>query len=135
MNHSPELSLHEIPTNEPAGPVTAKLAEASNFWSRYAVEMPSHQVMAIQFHERCEFAGGIMSDLIFKLAVNQLATSIRMHGIDAESMTMLNMLETLVIAGEIAFPDFMRRMENLFPDAFDRMDPVLLAKLSSFNDG
>ena len=58
----------------------------------------------------------------------------RLQGIDDEAMTMLNMLETLVIAGEIPFPDFMGRMQNLFPEAFNQMDPALLAKLSTFND-
>ena len=132
MNHAPELSLHEVPNQESVNPVVVELAEKTNFWSRYAVEMPSRQVTAIKFHERCEFGGGIMKDLIFKLTVNQLTTSIRLHGIDDEAMTMLNMLETLVIAGEIPFPDFMRRMENLFPDTFNQMDPALFAKLSSF---
>ena len=133
MSTSPKLSLHEI-QHEPANPSVVQLAEAANFWSRYEVEMPSKQVTTIQFHERCEFAGSIMTDLIFKLTVNQLATSIRLQGIDDESMAMLNMLETLVIAGEIPFPDFMGRMQNLFPEAFNRMDPALLAKLSAFND-
>lgn len=134
MNTFPKLSLHEIPNNEPVNPSVVQLAEAANFWSRYDVEMPSKQVTSIQFHERYEFAGSIMTDLIFKLTVNQLATSIRLQGVDDESMAMLNMLETLVIAGEIPFPDFMGRMQNLFPEAFNRMDPALLAKLSSFND-
>jgi hypothetical protein len=97
----------------------------------YAVEMPALRVTGVTYHERCEFGGGIMSDLIFKLTVSQLATSIRLQGIDGESMAMLNMLESLVIAGEIAFPDFMRRMQNLFSDAFDKMAPALLAKLSA----
>jgi hypothetical protein len=134
MNTSPTLSLHEIPSNELANPSVVQLAEAANFWSRYDVEMPSKQITSIQFHERCEFAGGIMTDLIFKLTVNQLATSIRLQGVDDEALTMLNMLETLVIAGEIPFPDFMGRMQNLFPEVFDRLDPALLAKLSVFND-
>src|SRR4051812_28058332 len=125
MNQIPTLSLHNLSINEPANPTVVQLADMANFWSRYAVEMPSQQVTTIQSHERCEFAGNIMSDLIFKLTVNQLATSIRLQGIDDESMTMLNMLESLVIAGEIAFADFMRRMENLFPDALDKMDPAL----------
>ena len=133
MQISSKLSSHEI-QHESANPSVVQLAEAANFWSRYEVEMPSKQVTAIQFHERCEFAGSIMTDLIFKLTVNQLATSIRLHGIDDEAMAMLNMLESLVIAGEIPFPDFMGRMQNLFPEAFNRMDPALLAKLSVFHD-
>ena len=48
----------------------------------------------------------IMTDLIFKLTVNQLATTIRLYGAGDESIAMLNMLETLVIAGEIPFADF-----------------------------
>lgn len=66
-----------------------------------------------------------MLDVIFKLRVNQLTTTMRMQGLDAESGNMLYMLESLVIAGEIPFADFMQRVQNLFPHLFDRIDARL----------
>ena len=132
MHQPSKLSSHGT-ENAPAHQTAATLNDADNFWSDYAVEMPQLRIMSVAYHERCEFGGGIMSDIIFKLTVNQLATSIRLQGIDDESMAMLNMLESLVIAGEIPFPDFMGRMQNLFSDTFDKMDPTLLAKLSALN--
>jgi hypothetical protein len=38
---------------------------------------------------------------------------------------MLQVLENLVIAGEITFPGFMLRVQNLFPDVFDKIDASL----------
>ena len=94
--------------------------------------IPKPRICAVALHERCGVTNDIMGDLIFKLTVNQLATAIRLHGIDDESATMLGMLESLVIAGEIEFTDFMRRIQNLFPDVMDRIDTSLLAKLSPY---
>ncbi len=75
---------------------------------------------------------GLMTDVVFKLTINQLCAVIRQRGIDGEANTMLSVLESLVVAGEIAFPDFMGRVQNLFPDVFDQIDPTLLNKLTSF---
>ncbi len=94
--------------------------------------VPKPCIVAVALHERCGFTNDIIGDLIFKLTVNQLATSIRLRGIDDESMTMLGMLESLVIAGEIEFTDFMRRIQNLFSDVMDQIDPALIEKLSSY---
>lgn len=77
-------------------------------------------------------ADGIMSDLIFKLTVNQLVAVLRSHGVDGEANIMLGMLESLVIAGEISLPNFMSRVQNLFPHLFDRIDPQLIATLQRY---
>jgi len=123
------VSFHDGSHEQMPG-AAAEIADV-NFWQDYAVEMPAQHVTGVAYHERCAFAGGIMGDLIFKLTVNQLAATIREQGIDREATAMLDTLESLVIAGEIAFPDFMGRVQNLFADAFDRMDASLLEKLSS----
>ncbi|MDX2095654.1 MAG: hypothetical protein SFW64_06935 [Alphaproteobacteria bacterium] len=94
-------------------------------------EVPGLRIVGVTQHAACEFGGGIMADLISKLAVNQLCGVIRQHGVDAESETMLGMLESLVIAGEIPFTDFIQRVGNLFPDIFSQIDSALLAKLSA----
>lgn len=70
-----------------------------------------------------------MSDVIFKLRVNQLVTTLRTRPLDGESSTMLGVLESLVIAGEIPFDDFMQRVQNLFPHVFDEIDADLREKL------
>lgn len=75
---------------------------------------------------RVEDADTLMSDVIFKLRVNQLVTTLRAaHPIDGEACTMLRTLESLVIAGEIEFGDFMQRVQNLFPHVFDEIEPEL----------
>lgn len=80
-------------------------------------------------------ADALMSDMIFKLRVNQLVTTLRAQPLESEANTMLGMLESLVIAGEIPFADFMQRVQNLFPDVFDQIDPALCEKLlSMLND-
>jgi hypothetical protein len=71
----------------------------------------------------------LMSDMIFKLRVNQLVTTLSSQGLDTESKAMLNLLETLVIAGEIEFTDFMQRVQNLFPHVFDQIDAGLRENL------
>lgn len=104
---------------------------SGDFYARtHGREVPSMRVRAVAQHAPCEFAGGIMTDLIFKLTVNQLCGVIRQHGIDAEAETMLGMLESLVIAGEIALPDFMERVQNLFPHIFAGIDRDLIKKLT-----
>jgi hypothetical protein len=74
-----------------------------------------------------------MSDLIFKLTVNQLVAVLHAEGVEGEAATMLNMLESLVIAGEIPLPDFMSRVQNLFPHLFDRIDRQLIATLQRYS--
>lgn len=77
-----------------------------------------------------EDTDGLMSDVIFKLRVSQLCTTLRnTQHLDGESNTMLNVLESLVVAGEIPFSDFMQRVQNLFPDVFDKVDPALRENL------
>lgn len=77
-----------------------------------------------------EMADGLMTEVIFKLRVNQLVTTLRgTQQITGEAATMLGVLESLVIAGEIPFVDFMQRVQNLFPDVFDKVDASLRENL------
>lgn len=63
--------------------------------------------------------------------VQQLVTSMRMQGIAGEDDHMLTSLETLVIAGEISFSDFIGRIQNLFPRAVDGLDVSMRMKIAS----
>lgn len=94
--------------------------------------IPKSRIRSIVLHERCGLAPDMMGDVLFTRAVNQLATAIRLQGVEEESMVMLGMLESLVLAGEIEFGDFMRRIQNLFPQVMDKLDRTLLAKLLAY---
>ena len=118
--------------NQVSTPRTTHFGDDSFVWPTDGGLIPNPRISAIALHERCGFTNDIMGDLIFKLTVNQLSTSIRLHGIDDEATTMLGMLESLVIAGEIEFADFMRRIQNLFAEVMDQIDPTLLTKLSAY---
>lgn len=91
-----------------------------------AVNRPLPETAAFDF-------GGddFMTDVIFKLRVSQLVGTLRSRPMPRESETMLGMLESLVVAGEIPFSDFMQRVQNLFPDVFDAIEPDLRARLMS----
>jgi hypothetical protein len=67
----------------------------------------------------------LMTDVLFKLRVNQLVSTLRSQPLTRDDETMLGSLEMLVLAGEITFPGFMLRVQNLFPDVFDRIEPSL----------
>ncbi len=106
MNQNPKLPSHD--TNQ-----------------TLALGVPAHQLGG-----DAEQADGLMSDVIFKLRVNQLVTTLRAtEQITGEACTMLAVLESLVVAGEIPFSDFMQRVQNLFPDVFDKVDPALRENL------
>ena len=121
MQPNPQITLLEPAAAMPVGDFYAR---------KEAGDVPGMRVTTVMQHAPCEFAGGIMTDLIFKLTVNQLCGVIRQQGIDPEAETMLGMLESLVIAGEIALPDFMQRVQNLFPHIFARIDRELIKKLT-----
>lgn len=56
-------------------------------------DVPNARVVSVAQPAPGEFGVGIMSDLIFKLTVNQLCSVIRQRGVDRESETMLGMLK------------------------------------------
>ena len=63
--------------------------------------------------------------------VQQLVTSLRMHGIEGEEERMLTSLELLLAAGEIDGINFIGRARNLFPKAYDTLDRSIRSKLDS----
>ena len=54
-----------------------------------------------------------------------------MQGIDDESTAMLGLLESLALAGEISFRDYIGRVQNLFPRVLDDIDVSLRMKVAS----
>lgn len=66
-----------------------------------------------------------------QLTVQQLTTSMRMHGIVGDDDVMLSSLESMVLAGEISFTDFIGRIQNLFPKTLDALDVSLRMKIAA----
>lgn len=95
--------------------------ESSQTQNPLALGIPAEQLEA-----NAESSDCLMGDVIFKLRVNQLVTTLRAtNQLSAECHTMLGVLENLVVAGEIPFTDFMQRVQNLFPHVFDEIEPEL----------
>ena len=63
--------------------------------------------------------------------VQQLVTSMRMQGVVEDDNPMLQSLESLVIAGEISFKEFIGRLLNLFPQALDTLDTPLKMRIAA----
>lgn len=64
------------------------------------------------------------------LAVQHLAIALRMQGIDEEHDSMLTTLESLALAGEIDFNDYVVRVSNLFPRSMEMLDVTLRMKIA-----
>ena len=65
-----------------------------------------------------------------ELTIKQVATTVRMQD-PHEDLGMLASLESLVLAGEIAFADYIGRLQNLYPKAMSGMDVSLRMKIAS----
>jgi hypothetical protein len=68
---------------------------------------------------------------IRELTIKQMATTLRMQHEDSEDLTMLASLESLALAGEINFMDYVGRVQNLFPMAMESFDVSLRMKVAS----
>lgn len=66
-----------------------------------------------------------------ELTVKQLATVLRMRHEHGEEVVMLNTLESLALAGEIGFNDYIGRTQNLFPREMEHLDISLKMKIAS----
>jgi len=63
--------------------------------------------------------------------VKQLATALRMNGIEGDDDTLLSSLEHMALAGEVSFEDFIGRVQNLFPRVLDQLDVSLRMKVAA----
>jgi hypothetical protein len=92
---------------------------------------PMPQVREIRVDDRYDLGETIIMEYMRESTVIQLATSLRMQGMDEESSAMLGLLESLALAGEISFRDYIGRIQNLFPRALDSLDVSLRMKVAN----
>ena len=100
-------------------------------WASSRSKNPIPQVHSIRMDERYDLGETIIMEYMRESTVIQLATSLRMQGIDDESTAMLGLLESLALAGEISFRDYIGRVQNLFPRVLDDIDVSLRMKVAS----
>lgn len=74
---------------------------------------------------------GSLTQQMQKITVQQLATSLRMHGIEGEDDTLLSSLESMALAGEMTFEEFATRVKNLYPKTFEHLDVTLRMKIAA----
>lgn len=83
------------------------------------------------YHTRADYSDAALAEKVQALTVQQVTTSLRMQGVAGDDDTMLTSLETMALAGEIPFSDFIGRVQNLFPRAIESLDVPLRMKISA----
>ena len=73
----------------------------------------------------------MMQARVRETTIKQVATTLRMQEEDSEHGAMIGSLESLVLAGEISFADYIGRLQNLFPKAMAGIDVPLRMKVAS----
>lgn len=94
-------------------------------WLPWPTRKPTTRLVAVTL-EPVDVTGRMKAG-----TVQQLVTSLRMQGIAEEDDHMLRSLESLVMAGEISFADFIGRIHNLFPRVIDELDVSMRMKVAS----
>lgn len=74
---------------------------------------------------------GSLRQQMQKATVQQLATAMRLNGIEGEEDVMLSSLESLALANEISFVEYAGRVQNLFAKTFAKLDVTLRMKVAS----
>lgn len=92
---------------------------------------PRLRVRQVHMAGRYDLGTTLLDARNAEMTIRQLTTALRMQGIDSESEAMLELLESLILAGEISFADFMNRVQHLFPHGMDKIDRSLRVKLSA----
>lgn len=89
------------------------------------------QVHHVQMAQRFDLGETLLSERMKIAAAAQLATALRMQGMNEKSAAMLDLLESLAESGEINFRDYIGRIQNLFPRILDQVDVTLRMKIVS----
>ncbi len=104
-------------------------------WLPWGKKEPRSQVREVQVDGFYDLGAELLTERNQEVTARQLATALRMQGIDDESAAMLELLESLILAGEISFGDYINRIQHLFPHVLDRMDASLRVKISALMIG
>jgi hypothetical protein len=86
----------------------------------------SQDMLLVQYADNA-----VLHARVRELTIKQLATTLRMRHEHSEEVMMLNSLESLALAGEINFGDFVGRTQNLFPREMELLDVTLRVKIAS----
>lgn len=102
-------------------------------WTGGTLGRPTHKIHDVRSAGHVETADKGIEERQRSATAVQLATSIRMQGIDSEASAMLGLLENLLQAGEIPHNEYFRRVENLFPHQMAVIDHSLKQKISALS--
>jgi hypothetical protein len=86
----------------------------------------SHEVRSIKEADSLSLQARVR-----ELTIKQVAATLRLQNPESEEIVMLQSLESLVLAGEISFGDYMGRVQNLFPKVMESLDVPLRMKVAS----
>jgi len=114
---------------EPLHQLLVGLSKSWLPWLYSKSTVPLSRVHEIHADARYDLGESLMLDQMRDIAISQLATSLRLQGMDDEAATMLGLLESLAHAGEIPFAEYISRVQNLFPRALETIDVTLRVKI------
>ncbi len=105
------------------------LSFGKNLWQRPLLkpQSPADDVQLVQ-----QADDRVLQARVKELTIKQVATTLRMQEEDSENLAMIGSLESLVMAGEITFADYIGRLQNLFPKSMAGLDVPLRMKIASF---
>lgn len=126
------LIPHKMTREQSSEPLHQLLLNfGKGLWQRPATKdaSPSYPNIAHELSQPQELA--LVQNRVRETTIKQMVTTLRMQHEDSEEVVMLLSLESLALAGEISFHDFVGRAQNLFPRALDEMDVPLRLKITS----
>jgi hypothetical protein len=120
-----------VPNNSPLHSILLSFGKGLLKRSAPPVTLPL-QLESITTSELLSYTDvGLLEKRARELTVKQLATLLRMSAEESDDISMLNSLESLVLAGEISPSDFIGRMQNLFPRAMGSLDISMQMKVAA----
>lgn len=131
--------LHEEPLGEHSPePLHQLLWSFGKQWlprTGSKAKTPRFKVRDIRMDHTFDLGESLLTERSQEIAATQLATSLRLQGLEDEDAAMLGLLESLVLAGEISFRDYVARVQNLFPRVLEQIDMSLRLRITSLMVG
>ncbi len=107
------------------------LSFGKGLWQRPLLKPRSESDTAEQMLLVQNTDNAAMRAKVRELTIKQVATTLRMQHDDWEEQAIVGSLESLVLAGEISFADYIGRLQNLYPKAMAGIDVPLRMKVAS----